>query len=363
MAEYRSTGRELRKSPRGVIAGVFALVLAAGVFWEGYRIRANMVSLRPDPSAKSQSDVVVPATETTASVDDRNDTILSVSVGDIRKGALILVNDASPTEDMEDGLVSVLDKRNGYLAAKDKTVLLRQEAMEAVNQVAAGFHKATAHTDLVILNGYRTKDQQKKLYENGLKKTGNDQPSAYSLPGCSDYESGYTLDFGIGKKGKTAAFTGEDDYAWIAEHCAEYGFVRRYPPEKATMISPVDKGEWAFRYVGLPHSMFMKQNSLCLEEYLDLLESYPYDGTHLFEKDALGRQYEIYYFAVDPNDTAETVDLPVPRSLRYTVSGNNRHGFIVTIEMPHEETSWNTSASPEDGTGTSESSAAETAQP
>ncbi len=362
MADYRSSGKELRKSPRGVIAGVFALILAAGVGYGAFLVHQNLVSLRPDPSVHSESDVIIPATETTAQANQQDYVTREFPVSDIKNGALILVNDLYSTEDNEERLAVAADQRNEHLSVRDRNIRLREDAMDAVNQLAVGFYKATEHSDLMILNAYRTKAAQKKLYENSLKKAKNNEPPAYSLPGCSDYQTGYTLDFCINKKGKYSDFTGEGDYAWVAEHCAEYGFVRRYPPEKASVVAPTDKGEWAFRYVGLPHSMFMTENTLCLEEYLDLLEGYTYDGTHLVEKDVLGREYEIYYVNIDPNETAETVELPVPRTLRYTVSGNNRHGFIVTVELPHRETSWDTTVTTEE-TGTSDSSAAETTQP
>ena len=360
MAEYRSSGKELRKSPRGVIAGVFALILAAGVGYGAFLVHQNAVSLRPDPAEQSESDLIIPATETTAAPNPQEYTTVEMPVSAIKTGALILVNDLYSTEDNEEDLVIAADERNDYLTVRDRNIRLRSNAMEAVNQLAVGFYKATEHSDLMILNAYRTKNEQKKLYESGLKKLKKDEPSLYSLPGCSDYQTGFTLDFSINRKGD---FTGEDDYAWVTEHCAEYGLVRRYPPEKASVVTPTDKADWAFRFVGLPHSIFMTQNTLCLEEYLDLLEDYPYDGTHLFEKDALGRSYEIYYFNVDPNDTAETVALPVPKNLRYTVSGNNRHGFIVTVELPHEETSWNTTVSTDISTETTEPGETETTQP
>ena len=178
MAEYRSSGKELRKSPRGVIAGVLALILAAGVGYSGFLVYHNMVSLRPDPALQEESDVIIPATETTAAPNQQDFIMQEFPVSAVKSGALILVNDLYSTEDNDENLAVAADSRNDYFSVRDRNILLRTDAMEALNQLAAGFYKATEHTDLMILNAYRTKTEQKKLYENGLKKAGSDAPSA-----------------------------------------------------------------------------------------------------------------------------------------------------------------------------------------
>lgn len=354
MADYRSTGKELRKSPKGLIAGLLALVLAAGGCYGIHRVRSRMESLRRDGEESiGMTEISVPELETTKPAEHPDFTETDIPVAGIKTGSLILVNDTYLTDDNDTNIVRAYDKRNGYLSVRDLEVRLREDAMEAVNQLAAGFYKATEHSDLLLSAGYRTKAEQKKRYE----KDAENNP----VPGCSEYQTGYTFDFCIGDGKKYKDYTDEGDYAWIAEHCAEYGFVRRFPPDKEILTQPVGSNPWAFRYVGLPHSMFMQQNNMCLEEYLELVEEYPFDGTHLFEKDALGRSYEIYYVSVDPTETGETVSVPVPRTLRYTVSGNNKHGFIVTVEMPRDDQSWGSSASESDsGSAADETAPAET---
>ena len=87
-----------------------------------------------------------------------------------------------------------------------------------------------------------------------------------------------------------------------------------------------------FRYVGIPHAWFMKKNDLCLEEYLTVLEGYPYEDEHLQLNDPIGRSFEAYYVSVDPTLTAESTVIPVPKDFQWTFSGNNKHGFFVTVE-------------------------------
>ena len=64
----------------------------------------------------------------------------------------------------------------------------------------------------------------------------------------------------------------DGDYAWLTENAWRYGFILRYPPEKAD-VTGIGYESWHFRYVGIPHAWYMQENNLCLEEYLDLLLS------------------------------------------------------------------------------------------
>lgn len=54
---------------------------------------------------------------------------------------------------------------------------------------------------------------------------------------------------------------------WLYEHCAEYGFVLRYPADK-TEITQIIYEPWHFRYVGVEAAEYMMENGLTLEEYL-----------------------------------------------------------------------------------------------
>ena len=56
---------------------------------------------------------------------------------------------------------------------------------------------------------------------------------------------------------------------WLAEHCAEYGFILRFPVEKKA-ITHVMSESWHFRYVGVEAATYMMENNLCLEEFLAL---------------------------------------------------------------------------------------------
>lgn len=53
---------------------------------------------------------------------------------------------------------------------------------------------------------------------------------------------------------------------WLTEHCAEYGFILRYPPDKTEITGWWEP--WHFRYVGKEAAEYMTENNLCLEEFV-----------------------------------------------------------------------------------------------
>ena len=122
--------------------------------------------------------------------------------------------------------------------------------------------------------------------------------------------------------GIARTFNGNGEYGWFAEHCFEYGFIRRYPPDKVD-ITKISYEPWHFRYVGQPHAKIMDSLDLCLEEYIDFLRAYPFDGEHYIYE--LGEYtYELYYI--------EGCEISLPKYKNSTLSGNNVDGFIVTVE-------------------------------
>lgn len=85
-------------------------------------------------------------------------------------------------------------------------------------------------------------------------------------PGASEHHTGLAFD---------VAVTGEPTFAttkqsaWLAQHCWEYGFIIRYPQDKVD-ITGFSYEPWHIRYVGVEHSLIIRDESLCLEEYIEL---------------------------------------------------------------------------------------------
>ena len=97
----------------------------------------------------------------------------------------------------------------------------------------------------------------------------------YTEPGHSEHHSGLALDILTEEYQRDVytlddRFAQTDGYAWLVEHCTDYGFILRYPEDK-TQITQINYEPWHYRYVGKEHAAYMKEHGLCLEEYINLL--------------------------------------------------------------------------------------------
>ena len=82
--------------------------------------------------------------------------------------------------------------------------------------------------------------------------------------GASEHHLGLSFDLNVPG---TSSFAGTKQAAWLHEHCWEYGFIVRYQEGKED-ITGFTPEAWHIRYVGTAHSLIMRDENLCLEEYL-----------------------------------------------------------------------------------------------
>ena len=86
-------------------------------------------------------------------------------------------------------------------------------------------------------------------------------------PGTSEHQLGLAVD--IVDTGYQNLDEQQEQTAvqqWLLENCAEYGFILRYPTDKAELTG-VNYEPWHYRYVGSAAKGIMEQG-VCLEEYL-----------------------------------------------------------------------------------------------
>lgn len=86
-------------------------------------------------------------------------------------------------------------------------------------------------------------------------------------PGTSDHQTGMAIDITDGKH-EVSDYSEMDPefFAWLDEHCAEFGFIKRYPSEKKGITGRDEPCH--YRYVGIAAAEFIMQNGLCLEEFV-----------------------------------------------------------------------------------------------
>lgn len=158
----------------------------------------------------------------------------------------------------------------------------------------------------IINSAYRSGKLQEQLYE----QYGAD----YALPaGYSEHQTGLSIDIGstVGKMENVA------EGKWMEEHAAAFGYILRYPKHKVD-ITGIEYEPWHFRYIGLPHSVVMKQHDFVFEEYI----------AYLKEKQFYKMKVDDTTYFVQYTNNKTSVNTLEAKNI--TVSGNNVGGYIIT---------------------------------
>jgi D-alanyl-D-alanine carboxypeptidase len=314
MPQKSRNKKRRRKSGR-----LFFIFLFCAVLLCGYQLKGILSSDAYGLSVKDEA------------VQDENAkegySLIVMNIPERSQGSLVLVNSEAPYQIPENQkITAVYDEKTGDYFVRDKTVKIDGSIMENLNGMMSGFVDATGKKDVNVVSGYRSYVEQQELYEESLAENGAEYTASFlAQPGCSEHHTGLAVDFSIFHidSGDSEEFNGTGEYAWFDEHSWSYGFIRRYAEEKAEFTGVSDE-PWHFRYVGIPHAYYMMENSLCLEEYIELLRNYPYEGEHL-RFGCEGIDYEVYF--------CQGNDVYVPEGGDYTVSGNNVDGFVVTVTI------------------------------
>ena len=88
--------------------------------------------------------------------------------------------------------------------------------------------------------------------------------------GCSEHQLALCCDItDVYRPVKNDSIAELPTVQWLGEHCAEYGFILRFPVDKRD-VTQVMGESWHFRYVGLEAAKYIMDNGLCLEEFIAL---------------------------------------------------------------------------------------------
>ena len=275
-------------------------------------------------AATEPSSTTAATTEATTAATTQGGTVVdgyatvNLSSSGIFKGSLVVISDKNnyiaPTGD--DNTLTSLYNQPGFRTSyrlKNSHIALRYEIIEqfaAMMEILKARFNTTSLADdyLLITNAGTVND-----------------PTAV-IDYADENSSGYSFDVRvyITSTGKNRRLNA-DEQAWLADNCQKYGFVLRYEEGKED-VTGVIADLFHFRYVGIPHSTYMKANDLCLEEYVSLIKNYTYK-TPLTIKSG-SKTYEVYYVKA----AGAVTTAYVPAGAVYTVSGNNSDGFIITVE-------------------------------
>ncbi len=124
-----------------------------------------------------------------------------------------------------------------------------------------------------LSSGYRSYDEQAqnftRICQNNGISDGKDANGHYiTMPaGCSEHQTGLCCDITDAyQPTKNSSLDDIPTLVWLREHCADYGFIWRFPGDKSD-ITGVMGESWHFRYVGEEAARYMTDNNITLEEF------------------------------------------------------------------------------------------------
>lgn len=266
-AQYRQMGRRRR---RRVL--LFPLLLGLMLFLGGFMLGAAraVVEEQEEPAVEALTRSPASAVEAQplepAEVPEEVPAEMPEAAVEEDAWQLRLVSAAHPLP--EDFEVPELTKLKGGHAIDSRVYPALQQMMDDCR--AAGLNP-------VICSSYRTYDKQEELFRkkvNTLLKQGYSQEEAeteaarwVARPGTSEHETGLAVDI----VDKSYQLLDEKQaetpvQQWLMAHCAEYGFILRYPVEKSDLTG-IGYEPWHYRYVGVEAAKAITEQGLCLEEY------------------------------------------------------------------------------------------------
>ncbi len=248
-----------------------------------------------------------------------------VKTSDMYKGDLVLVNNSHLYLFTEDSpLERVYSKKIPEYALSTGEEKLLERTIQNANYFIEDFYNVSGLTNLLMYNCFLTKEEQQNKYDSYVSSVSDAELKYAIKAGASDAHTGLSFKIMLyPSNGKI----GEGEYAWITENAHKYGFILRYPNDKVDITNVKDENR--FRYVGLPHSLYMFENNLCLEEYIQLVKTRDYSNPIIHYHE--GEEYRIYYTKAETY--AETTEVMVPKGYSYTYSGDNDGGFIITAYL------------------------------
>ena len=254
--------------------------------------------------------------------------ILELTESMSRTGDLILVNYDHPYDfEANEATLDLTNIREGqsffYQVGKLEFAVAGR-MLPALDSLVKACDDAMGTQLTGIESAYRSVEYQQGVWDEMTELYGEDYAKKYvAVPGYSEHHTGLAVDVGIFyEDGSEGSFSESENAVWMNENACHYGFVRRFAEDKVD-ITRVNNEAWHFRYVGIPHAVYMTANNLCLEEYIAFLESTEGAEAPITVEDG-GHTWQIRYTA------DRTIEEPANP---YTISGTNDGGYVITEQI------------------------------
>lgn len=116
------------------------------------------------------------------------------------------------------------------------------------------------------ISAYRSYSYQQKVYAGWVSMYGDDADLISARPGYSEHQLGLAIDV----NSVEYSFENTAEGKWLREHCAEYGFIIRYPSHEAKKYTGYSYEPWHIRYVGKSLAKTIMSSGKTLEEILGI---------------------------------------------------------------------------------------------
>ncbi len=135
----------------------------------------------------------------------------------------------------------------------------------------------------LVCSAFRAREYQETLFQEEIQRhldRGLSQEEAeaeaamwVAVPGTSEHELGLAVDIvDLDYQMLDEEQEQTEVQQWLMAHCAEYGFILRYPTDRSD-VTGIDYEPWHYRYVGRAAAAEIMGRNLCLEEYLEQITS------------------------------------------------------------------------------------------
>lgn len=244
----------------------------------------------------------------------------------IHRGHLILVNREHSVR-LTEKSTNIIPLHNiQTFDTEHQDISLEKTCLQQLSALLIACH---AMDDIIIVSGYRSREEQQELYDNSLQENGAAFTASYvACPNESEHQTGLAVD--VGENAGIVdficpSFPAHGVCQTFKQLAAEYGFIQRYKEGKEH-ITKIACEPWHFRYVGFPHSAIIEQHGFCLEEYTQFLKQYVFHHEHLYVEHK-SSVIEIYYVSAEEDITT----VPITNEEQYHLSGNNIDGYVITV--------------------------------
>lgn len=173
-----------------------------------------------------------------------------------------------PKDFVPEPMMVMKSRSNGGVnKASSSEMKLHEVAGEALIEM---FEAAlTQDITLYLKSAYRSYQTQATMYYNRLESNNGKDDGWVTPAGASDHQTGLGCDV-VPREWRDRSMNEDmaeaEECQWMAEHCAEFGFILRYPSDKEE-ITEINYEPWHLRYVGKEVAAYIMDNGLCLEEF------------------------------------------------------------------------------------------------